>query len=158
MVRTNGPKWRDDWTWPTKSLREPVTERGCERRLHRRWSARGADSAPAAAEVTSVTTTSYGDVGDVRVRCCPDGEPGPGFVERGGMPADGLRRSGGAAVSHYQADPGRAMATVWVQGPPGPTMPAIVVRLLGPLASLFAILVTVRRRGLRRECARLAAA
>lgn len=118
-----------------------------------------ADGVPATAEVISATTDKYGDVGNVRVRFTgPEGQVETGLQQWAGKLPDGLRQGAGIAVTYDPADPGQVMTTAWVRNPPGMTMPMIVTLFFAPLLLLAAILITLRRRRLAKEYARLDAA
>ncbi|MEU7445374.1 hypothetical protein EES47_17390 [Streptomyces sp. ADI98-12] len=111
------------------------------------------------AEVTSVTTNKYGEVGNVGVRFSgPGGQVETELVEWGGKLPDGLRQGAQVPVTYAPEDPNLVMTTAWVQDPPGMTLPMIIALLLAPLALLAGVLMTVRRRKLLKEYARLAPA
>ncbi|MBZ2407160.1 hypothetical protein ACWHAO_22995 [Streptomyces albidoflavus] len=128
--------------------------------LPSQWQVDGlrADGVPAVAEVTSVTTNKYGDVGGVGVRFSgPERQVTAKLLSWGGKLPDGLREGAEVAVTYAPEDPSQVMTTAWVLNPPGMTMPMIVTLFFAPLLLLAAILITLRRRRLAKEYARLAA-
>ena len=62
-----------------------------------------------------------------------------------------------SVITSSSPSPPQVMTTAWVLNPPGMTMPMIVTLFFAPLLLLAAILITLRRRRLAKEYARLAA-
>ncbi|MFE1149711.1 DUF3592 domain-containing protein [Streptomyces albidoflavus] len=111
-----------------------------------------------AAEVLDTSKSKYGDISKVEVRFeGPDGEVETELRDVAGKYPEGLFPGAVVDVTYDPQAPNRALTTGWVKTPPVVSLPLMVTGALTlPLLGL-AVFLTIRRRKLLKERARIAA-